>query len=113
MRTPTIRAVRRTLESGRTTGGEVECLEVSAGTEAPVRTGFSASLIGCLTCCYTRTLNALPSSGAALPEGAVVSSRVQHGTGRTPVSRATVLLRRWQVLWESPVASASPVVVRR
>src|SRR3954453_23762888 len=31
-RTPTIRAVRRTLESGRTTGGEVEWLEAVIGS---------------------------------------------------------------------------------
>src|SRR3954449_11669950 len=31
-RTPTIRAVRRTLESGRTTGGEVEWLEAGSGS---------------------------------------------------------------------------------
>src|SRR5215210_3488788 len=31
-RTPTIRAVRRTLESGRTTGGEVEWLEAGIGS---------------------------------------------------------------------------------
>src|SRR5690349_11669772 len=31
-RTPTIRAVRRTLESGRTTGGEVEWLEAGTGS---------------------------------------------------------------------------------
>src|SRR5881275_1968099 len=33
-RTPTIRAVRRTLESGRTTGGEVEWLEAGIGAVA-------------------------------------------------------------------------------
>ena len=35
-RTPTIRAVRRTLESGRTTGGEVEWLEAGIGSRRKV-----------------------------------------------------------------------------
>src|SRR4029453_10000519 len=35
-RTPTIRAVRRTLESGRTTGGEAESVEAAIGSRRKV-----------------------------------------------------------------------------
>jgi hypothetical protein len=34
--------------------------------------------------------DALPGSGATLPEGAVVSDRVQHGMGVSPVSPPTI-----------------------
>src|SRR4051795_2820772 len=49
-RTPTIRAVRRTLESGRTTGEEVECLEAGIGSTREMSMGViqSADATSCV-----------------------------------------------------------------